>query len=279
MPLQPERPAEQPHNEPDLGKFPAQRRKKKYIKEPLGKSSSPAIQMAEKSPASADKTPNPVTQPTPPAPNTNGSSISHHGFQPMQKAMKDFSRNLNLQERSDSEVVYAKGVGPPKRTGGTIWPQRDKRLLANRGMKALMSDARNADKNISAEEIIRYLDQNVSYQDLCEILESRDLVFDRGSLARTLLSATSANRNTTIQRETDIVKPVSEVTNHVEVMDNVNNHMGSVDSVDNHVEVVNNVNNHTEVVNSANNHNEVINQNEIGMLRINCLPSLPKYEI
>lgn len=71
----------------------------------------------------------------------------------------------------------------------TIWPQKYKLALANAAKNALTSGSFNAGKNVSAEEIIRLLDQNPSYEELCRNLERRGFVIDRPHFAQLLLSA------------------------------------------------------------------------------------------
>ncbi len=98
-------------------------------------------------------------------------------------------------------IVHARGVGlgepqvpasiqkPPK--GTTIWPQGNKRALAEAARLALTSGRVNAGRTISADEILMLLDGNPSYAELCESLERRGFIIDRGHFARTLLSAVS----------------------------------------------------------------------------------------
>ena len=71
----------------------------------------------------------------------------------------------------------------------TIWPEGNKKALADAAKLALEARPANSGKTITSEEIRGLLDQNPSYIELCEILESKDFVIDRGQFARILLAA------------------------------------------------------------------------------------------
>ena len=73
--------------------------------------------------------------------------------------------------------------------GETYWPEDKKRALAEAGREALTTDSKNIGKHITTEEIHELLNQNPSYILMCERLEDRGFVIDRGQFARTLLAA------------------------------------------------------------------------------------------
>lgn len=77
----------------------------------------------------------------------------------------------------------------PPQSGGTYWPENKKRQLAEAARNALISSPKNHGKQITADEIHQLLDQNPSYTQMCEILEYRGFVIDRGQFARLLLSS------------------------------------------------------------------------------------------
>lgn len=104
------------------------------------------------------------------------------------------------QGRLSPQIVHVRGVGPqqelatsqhaPKK--GTIWPEgSNKWALAEAARRALTSGSINAGRAISVNEIVKMLDQNPSYTELCEKLELRGFIIDRGHFARVLLSAIS----------------------------------------------------------------------------------------
>lgn len=192
----------------DLGKFPAQRRR--------GKGNNDSSRRTSKVPNSekiVSDTENNKTDPFPPlspaiplhSTNLEESSNLVNGSQSMQDAMNRFNRNLVPHRQSNSEprpteTVYVRGVGPSptdpatstpetQTTGRTIWPEVDKPALAHAAKDALTSSVVNAGKMISAEEIVRILDQHPSYIGLCETLERRGFIVDRRHLARLLLAA------------------------------------------------------------------------------------------
>lgn len=89
---------------------------------------------------------------------------------------------------SHPQSVPAQSAPPPK-PGGTYWPESKKKALAEAAQIALTSTPPNQAKTITTQEIHELLDQNPSYNQMCEILEYRGFVIDRGHLARVLLKA------------------------------------------------------------------------------------------
>lgn len=74
-------------------------------------------------------------------------------------------------------------------SGGTIWPEAHKWQLATAARTAITSAPANAGKRLSADEIHQILGRNPSYTELCENLEAKGYVIERGPFARTLLAA------------------------------------------------------------------------------------------
>ena len=136
--------------------------------------------------------------------------------QSMQQAMEQFHQNSispvpkaqNLP-RNNKQAKTSTSTSPPKappstappsqpvpaqsapllKPGGTYWPESKKKALAEAARIALTSSAPNQGKSITTHEIHELLDQNPSYIQMCEILEYRGFVIDRGHFARTLLKA------------------------------------------------------------------------------------------
>ena len=127
--------------------------------------------------------------------------------QRLRKAMEDFHQNShspmpaqpsNGGDTAPPAPTTASAVSvntqlqprpPPPETGKTYWPEHKKRALADAARIALTSTHPNANKTIKTEEIHELLDQNPSYTQMCEILEYRGFVIDRGQFARLLLAA------------------------------------------------------------------------------------------
>lgn len=195
-----------PWHLPDLGRFPAQRRKR-YNKKSSQTEGSPQLQ----------DTPIEDLETTASAP----PDVSHHGNQDpvqmnlsketpvnaglanisqrnasMRQAMEAFrtaSANSTL-ERAEPKTSIAKPAVPLRPSsstypGKTIWPENKKMALATAAKIALTSAPVNAGKKISSQDIHQLLDQNPSYTELCENLEAREFVLDRGHFARLLLAA------------------------------------------------------------------------------------------
>ena len=86
------------------------------------------------------------------------------------------------------QPVLAKSA-PPLKPGATYWPESKKEALADAARNALISATANQGKVITTQEIHGLLDTNPSYTQMCEILEYRGFVIDRGQFARILLKA------------------------------------------------------------------------------------------
>ena len=78
---------------------------------------------------------------------------------------------------------------PPAKSGGTYWPESKKKALADAARITLTTTPPNQGKTITTQEIHELLDQNPSYNQMCEVLEYRGFVIDRGNFARVLLKA------------------------------------------------------------------------------------------
>lgn len=88
---------------------------------------------------------------------------------------------------AESSMARINNVYPPSR--GTIWPEAHKWKLAAAARTALTSAGANAEKELTADEIHQILNQNPSYTELCETLEAKGFIIDRGPFARILLAA------------------------------------------------------------------------------------------
>ncbi|KAL9098874.1 MAG: hypothetical protein Q9163_005544 [Psora crenata] len=99
----------------------------------------------------------------------------------------------------------------PPPAGTTYWPEHKKRALAEAARLTLTSNPRNLGKTITSDEIHAILDRNPSYLQMCEHLESKGFVFERGPFARALLAAvpdmTTAATKNSAQPRTILPKP------------------------------------------------------------------------
>ncbi|MCJ1309864.1 hypothetical protein MMC25_003525 [Agyrium rufum] len=80
-----------------------------------------------------------------------------------------------------------------KVASGTYWPESSRRDIAVAAMNALLSDPRNNSKQLTVEEIMDVLHQEPSYVQLCEQLEGKGFMLDRRKLAQQLLQAVPRN--------------------------------------------------------------------------------------
>ena len=103
--------------------------------------------------------------------------------------VKNKSVQQNASSSTPTPAPNAQQPSHPPKHGVTYWPENKKRSLAEAARIALTTTQPNKDKQITTEELHKLLDQNPSYTQMCEILENRGFVIDRGQFARLLLSA------------------------------------------------------------------------------------------
>ncbi|KAF2496264.1 hypothetical protein BU16DRAFT_459943 [Lophium mytilinum] len=105
--------------------------------------------------------------------------------------------------------------------GGTIWPPDKTQLLAETASKWLNDILENKDRPITPAQILRMLDSNPSYVDLCEQLEKLGLKLDRALFAKSLLAAVpdvnSASRQSAQAAQPAPSGPKSQVANGLSV--------------------------------------------------------------
>lgn len=203
----------------DRGRFPAQRRRRGGgTKASTGRKSGTPNSSTK--PVSQTQTPENKASPLQPelaTPTPNiGQIFPDPGSQSMQQALEQYhhkSRSpvtmaqqisgLNKLAMTNTTTSSPKAppsaVPPPQplpvqpasssKPGGTYWPESKKKALAEAARIALTSTASNQGKVITTQEIHELLDLNPSYIQMCEILEYRGFVIDRGQFARILLKA------------------------------------------------------------------------------------------
>lgn len=73
----------------------------------------------------------------------------------------------------------------------SLWPPHKKGSLAEAAARWLTTLPENVDsgKTISSEEVVKILDTNPSYVQLCEVIEKKGIRFERSALAKQLLKA------------------------------------------------------------------------------------------
>ncbi|KAI4278276.1 MAG: hypothetical protein L6R38_005285 [Xanthoria sp. 2 TBL-2021] len=206
---------------PDLGKFPAQRRKRGPYK----------------TDGSAKKAKGPKTPAgSPPQVNTSKSSppidpalVDSNSHTPQQASNSVQRSPYALPNTANRDVIYVSGTGPPPSpqvhpsttapssdlppsvtvdpsfnggtptpapvqvptSGGTTWPEHKKWDLAVAAKNTLVASPINAGraKNITAEQILGFLNQNPSFEQLCQLIEAQGLIIERSHFARSLLGA------------------------------------------------------------------------------------------
>ena len=197
----------------DRGRFPAQRRRRVVDVKASASSTSSTPNGSTRPAADNQRSPVPpkIAFPTPKV----GQIFPDPGSQSMQQAIQQFHQNskspvAKAQQIPDSNRQATKNTStgppnatsrthpykpvpaksaPPSKPGGTYWPESKKRALAEAAQIELTSRPPNQKQTITTEEIHELLDRNPSYIQMCEILEYRGFVIDRGEFARVLLKA------------------------------------------------------------------------------------------
>ncbi|MCJ1413349.1 hypothetical protein MMC19_007454 [Ptychographa xylographoides] len=192
-----------PEQLPDLGKFPALRRRREkgkteesgqvsQVLDPkLWTSSQSAYQ--ENSKSAGVETTRQASQAYHDAPQPVNSSTHRPG---PPSSITSHDKSLSSYTTQGHNQPYQSPYDEDKssqQSHGTRWPKNRKRTLAIVAKTALESDPANSGKRISLDEICTMLDQNPSYNSICKMLEAKGFVLERAAFARQLLSAVPDN--------------------------------------------------------------------------------------
>jgi hypothetical protein len=144
---------------PDLGKFPAERRiRYSYSRKP------------QPSPAS---TPQSIVPPDPVPPVNATPQAGALVFNP---------------HAASETVAVSQPLPQNGKDGKTVWPEAQRKALADAAVGFLKSDPRNQSLTITDTDFIKILDSNPTYVDLCLLIEARGFKFDRRHFAKTLMN-------------------------------------------------------------------------------------------
>ncbi|KAL8821390.1 MAG: hypothetical protein Q9223_000539 [Gallowayella weberi] len=201
---------------PDLEKFPAQRRRRGPNKTQVSARNSKDSAKTHDSSPQVDKSR--YSPPIDPALTQSSSSP------PVERNSTLTAANLDRQvvyvsgtgPRASSQAVSASPALPPgpsklpatvapssvqgpptpapaqtPNSGGTTWPEHKKWDLAVAAKNTLLASPMNAvkAKNITPEQILGFLHQNPSFEQLCRMIEAKGLIIERSHFARSLLGA------------------------------------------------------------------------------------------
>ncbi|KAK2752894.1 hypothetical protein FQN54_008047 [Arachnomyces sp. PD_36] len=75
----------------------------------------------------------------------------------------------------------------PNSAPPTLWPEAKQKTVAHEVAKHLLSDPRNKDKENPEAMILSLVNEKPSYSDLCQTIENRGFILNRGDLARHIL--------------------------------------------------------------------------------------------
>ncbi|KAL8731184.1 MAG: hypothetical protein Q9166_003591 [cf. Caloplaca sp. 2 TL-2023] len=201
---------------PDLGRFPAQRRRRgakstegsvRRSKGSKTKESSPQVNGSESSPpidpAMIDASNRAAQQMSTPShpPNPTRQITYVNGTEPRISSQAD----PNTPAPSSAPAMKPPAMVAPSSiqgtptpapvqtstTGGTAWPEHKKWDLAVAAKATLLASPINSSKaqDITAEQILGFLNQNPSFEQLCQMIEAKGLIIERSHFARSLLGA------------------------------------------------------------------------------------------
>ena len=171
---------------PDLGKFPAMRRKTRNDKGTPRHSRDGPTATAKKGPQ-PENAAMPKSQKTNAVPSEAQVPATDAGADTMRRAMQAF-------HNTPTPTPSSKQSSPPSQSPRpTIWPEEKKGQLAEVAKKFLEGLEINKGKAITTIEVHMMLNQNPSYDQLCNMLNSRGFQFSRAPFAQTLLSVVPTN--------------------------------------------------------------------------------------
>lgn len=162
---------------PDLGRFPAQRRRRQ-------KKSDAAEVVAANSQLDASAS---IAQ-------VNVNSMLNQQNQQSPAPVPAPVTKKAAAKTQQKASTAAPSASKPKATPAqeATWPAATQQKLAKAASEYLSKDAANQGKECSPESLMLLLRNNPTYPDLCAQLESRGFVLDRQAMARFLLAAVPA---------------------------------------------------------------------------------------
>lgn len=167
-----------PEGLPDLGRFPAERRKR-YGK-PMKQNEILDVSMPPAPVSSTAVWPDASQDPIDAAFREAAAGIPHG--HPPSVAVVTQAASSQLPARSQSPII--------KNTAGTtVWPEEKRTALAEAAVSLLKGLPDNAHVEVTSSEVHAMLEKNPSYIELCILLESKGLKFHRGQFARQLLNS------------------------------------------------------------------------------------------
>lgn len=125
---------------------------------------------------------------------SNGLTSSQNGTEIRQYSSSDHSLPCNkwpvsAKGKESSQIQQTVTADTALLTTEPFWPEKHKRSLALAAQKALFENPFNAIRKIFTTEILTYLNETSSYEDLCKRFESKRFRVDRVLLAQGLLAA------------------------------------------------------------------------------------------
>ena len=169
--------ATKPENEelPDLGKFPAMRRRRRSAK--IG--------------TAANEQPQRIEIPQNPEHSDMLSVDRGDTSSGAQSTLGQLQSKSEVAAPDSSSVATTGGIVP----GKTFWPEAKRNHLAETAVQWLKGDPINAGKQLTKGDILGLLERNPTYDQLCDIMFQQGFKFHKGAFARALLVSMSGDNS------------------------------------------------------------------------------------
>ena len=183
---------------PDLGKFPAMRRRTRADK---GVSRSAKAGQVAAARAITQSSPPPTASHLGKQTPLTATTPLDAGAESMRRAMQAFHQTPTPATPDPSTPTTQSKA----KVQSTVWPEEQKPQLSETAKTFLESQPVNKGKQIAAEEILNMLNQNPSYDQLCLMLAGRGFAVPRAAFAQELLDIvpSGSSKNSTTAANTD----------------------------------------------------------------------------
>ncbi|KAK0901551.1 hypothetical protein LTS16_020247 [Friedmanniomyces endolithicus] len=163
------------------------------------------------------ESPKQPTKPTPAA--TAAAAAARLTAKQAQSAVSAASANKNGPLKSFQKPTQKTAAPIHAHASTSLWPPQKKGSLAEAATKWLANLPENAGKTIVKDDVLKILEANPSYVQLCEALEGLGLRFERSALARELLKAVPDSMKAQVHQQPVAASPTlpksSGIASHV----------------------------------------------------------------
>ncbi len=151
------------------------------------------------------ESPKQPTKPTPAA--TAAAAAARLTAKQAQSAVSAASANKNGPLKSFQKPTQKTAAPIHAHASTSLWPPQKKGSLAEAATKWLANLPENTGKTIAKDDVLKILEANPSYVQLCEALEGLGLRFERSALARELLKAVPDSMKAQVHQQPAAASP------------------------------------------------------------------------